>query len=134
VTPAVLFERLRALDLPAGDYAIFGSGTLAIRGLIDDPADLDVLCRGAAWKRVLTLGSLDTLPDGNPIVSLEGGLLTFGHTWAFGDSDIEEMIDNAETIDGLPFVRLNHVVAYKKARLNERDRVHLDLIEHTGLV
>ena len=129
-----LFDRLRALHLPPGDYAVFGSATLAIRGLIEDPADLDILCRGAVWQRMSDIGELKQLEDGSWIASLDNGLLTFGHTWAIGVVDIDEMIDTAEIIDGLPFVRLQHVVVYKRLRRTERDREHLALMEKAGLL
>lgn len=131
--PSDLFDSLRVLDLNEGEYAVFGSGTLAIRGLIDDPADLDVLCRGDAWEKVSGLGEMVELDDGNYIASLDGGLLTFGRTWAFGNSEIDEMIDTAEWIEGLPFVRIPHVVAYKQHRQSDRDIAHLELIRSAGL-
>ena len=129
-----LFDRLRALNLPSGDFAVFGSGTLAIRGLIDDPADLDILCRGVVWQRISEIGELQQLEDGTFIASLDNGLLTFGRTWAIGSVDIDEMIDTAEVIDGLPFVRLEHVVDYKRLRQTDRDREHLALMEEAGFL
>ncbi len=39
----VLFDRLRTLSLPEGSFAVFGSGPLAIRGLIDEIGDLDII-------------------------------------------------------------------------------------------
>jgi hypothetical protein len=69
VKPTEVFDKLRSLELDPGEYAVFGSGTLAIRGLIDDPADLDVLCRGSAWVKVSSLGEIVQLNDGNYIAS-----------------------------------------------------------------
>ena len=53
---SVLFDRLRDLALPSGDYAVFGSGPLAIRGIIEACGDLDVLCKPNVWDIVLELG------------------------------------------------------------------------------
>jgi hypothetical protein len=44
------FGTLRALDLPTTGYAVFGSGPLAVCGLIEEVHDLDVVARGAAWE------------------------------------------------------------------------------------
>ena len=44
---ARLLGKLRALKLPAGDYAIFGSGPLVVHGLIEGVRDLDVVARGS---------------------------------------------------------------------------------------
>jgi len=134
LTVTELFDQLAALDLAAGEYAVFGSGPLAIRGLIDDPTDLDVLCRDETWERVRRTGSVETLSDGSKIVSFQDGQLTFGNTWAYGSFDIDDLIQSAEIIDGLPFVLMKHVVTYKEIRGNDRDWIHLDLIAGAGLV
>ena len=42
------------------------------------------------------------------------------------------MIDTAEIIDGLPFVRLEHVIAYKQIAGRPKDLQHLALIEKAG--
>ena len=48
------------------------------------------------------------------------------HTeWAIGDFDVDELIDTAEVIDGIPFVRLEHVVAYKRIASRDKDVEHL---------
>lgn len=128
------FERLKALDLPAGHFAVFGSGPLLVRGIIDDANDVDVICRGAAWEKVQTLGPSEYLEKYDvTIVSLDDGRLTFGTSWAIGDFDIDELIDTAETIDGLPFVKLEHVVAYKRIADRGKDRTHIAaLLAHHG--
>lgn len=41
-----------------------------------------------------------------------------------GDFDIDALIDTAEMIDGLPFVRLPHVIEYKKIRNSAKDQLH----------
>lgn len=121
-----LFETVRGLGLPTGDYAIFGSGPLIVRGVIPMENDLDIICRGSAWDRVCELGSIRTLPQyGVEIVSLAGGQITFGTRWGIGNPDVELLIDTAELIDGLPFVRIEHVVQYKQIRASKKDRAHL---------
>lgn len=114
-----------------GDYAIFGSGPLIVRGIIEATNDLDVISRGRAWGRALSAGELVSLPDGARIVSCFGGALTVGTNWAYGDFDINELIDTAEVIDGLPFVKLEHVVRYKEIAARPKDLIHLQLLaEH----
>lgn len=77
---------------------------------------------------------METLSDGSKIVSFQDGQLTFGNTWAYGSFDIDDLIQSAEIIDGLPFVLMKHVVTYKEIRGNDRDWIHLDLIAGAGLV
>jgi hypothetical protein len=115
------------LDLPLGDYALFGSGPLLLRGWIDEVGDLDVLSRGPVWEQVVDLGVMTLLPDGNEIVEVGEGI-TIGHTWPYGEASIDEMIDSAEMIQNVPCVRLEHIVAYKRAFDRPKDRAHLAVI------
>ena len=120
-----LFEFVRGLALPAGDYAIFGSGPLIVRGIVAATNDLDIITRGPAWEAVRRLGETTAFDDGHPCVSLLGGRVTFGTTWKYGSFDLDRLIDSAETIDGLPFVRLEHVSEYKRAAGRPKDLAHL---------
>jgi hypothetical protein len=122
-----ILEELRSLRLPAGEFAVFGSGPLLVRGIIETVSDLDVLCRNAAWNVAQRLSSAETTEYGSRVVS--HGPISFGTTWGLGEFDVDELIDEAEMIDGLPFVRLQHVVAYKKVAGRAKDLAHLDLIE-----
>ena len=125
------FVLLRSLELPVGDYAVFGSGPLIIRGIIEATNDLDVITRGAAWERLCELGEAASFADGNPRIELFGGRLTFGTTWKYGTFDLDALIDTAEIIDGLPFVRLEHVIVYKQVANRPKDREHLHLLRAT---
>lgn len=125
-----LFDLLRELRLPRGDYVIFGSGPLAIRGVIATAADLDVVCRGAAWEAVCALAPPKSVPPWDvELVSLHDDRLTFGTTWAVGDVDVDDLIDTAEWIDDLPFARLERVIAYKRLLLRPKDLEHLAALE-----
>ncbi len=125
-----LFDRLRELNLPSPDYAIFGSGPLAIRGIVPLANDLDILCRENVWAIVSQLGTIKFLPAYNvTVATLSDGAITFGMEWGIGDFDVDELIDSAEIIDALPFVRLEYVVRYKKIRSSAKDILHLDAIK-----
>ena len=125
-----LFDQLRQLELPTGDYAVFGSAPLAVRGIIPTCNDLDILCRGAIWKTVCQAGTTEFLPNYNvTIASFYEGKVTFGTTWGIGKFDIDELIDTAEIIDSLPFVRIEHVISYKNIRSSAKDLLHLKALE-----
>ena len=122
-----LFQYVRDLPLPSGDYAIFGSGPMIIRGWISGANDLDIVCRGEAWDVACATGnvSYDERYDMS-LASHCNGRITFGTRWTIGSFDIDELIDNAEKIDGLPFVQLEHVIAYKEIRASAKDLLHLE--------
>jgi hypothetical protein len=124
---ASFFGKLRALELPTADYAIFGSGPLAVRGLIEEMHDLDVVARGSAWEQVKGLGEVRIAPEGDPVVWLEGGAIEVFGGWLGWDIDM--LIDNAEIIDGLPFARLEDVRAFKLSLGRLKDVAHARLIE-----
>lgn len=122
-------RELIELDLPLGDWALFGSGPLLLRGWIDEIGDLDVLSRGPAWDKAKDVGTITFLPeDGNEIVEI-GNRITVGHNWPYGLFRIDELIDTAEILDGIPCVRLEHIVAYKELFGRPKDRKHLSIIE-----
>lgn len=127
---ADLFDSLRSLNLPDGGYAVFGSGPLIVRGIIEATNDVDVVSRGAAWETACELGELVNLVQYDvDVVSFLDGAITIGTSWAYGDVDIDEVIDTAEIIDGLPFARLEHVVRYKKVAGRPKDLEHLRLLD-----
>ncbi len=131
---AGVFDLLRSLELPAGDYAVFGSGPLIVRGIVEAANDLDVLARGAAWKKAQGHGELVYLSEHDvEVVSCFDGVVTIGTEWAIGEFDVDELIDTAEIIDGLPFVPLEHVVLYKQVAGRPKDLLHLELLERAGL-
>ncbi len=128
-----LFDQLRQLNLPPRGYAVFGSGPLAIRGIIPLTHDLDVICREEVWKTVSQIGSVEYLPEYDvSVVTMADGALTFGTKWGIGNFDIDELIATAEIIDALPFVRVEHVIGYKNIRASEKDLLHLDALSNFG--
>ena len=123
------FVRLRDLNLPIGEYAVYGSGPLIVRGIVEFTNDLDVVCRSEAWATVAALGEVHTYLDtGNELVSLADGTLSFGTTWVLGDIDIDEVIDTAEVIDGIAFARIEYVERFKLAADRAKDREHLEAL------
>jgi hypothetical protein len=130
-----LFDVLRALELPASHFAIFGSGPLVIRHIIPASNDLDVICRDDAWRRVTSMGEIRYLEQYDlSVVSIMNGRITFGNEWGIGDFDVNLLIDTAETISGLPFVRLEHVIAYKRIANRPKDIRHIDAAKRLGFL
>jgi len=124
-----LFEALRSMQLPRGHYAVFGSGPLLVHGIIDSVNDLDVICRGPVWKHVQAIGVKIPTDDGVLIVSTHDGSLTFGVGWRYGDFDIDALIEEAEMLEGLPFVPLRHVATFKRLADRPKDREHLAALQ-----
>lgn len=127
-----LVQELLGLGLPTGDWALFGSGPLLMRGWIDEVGDLDIISRGHAWTHAQALGTDVVLEDGAMIYQIGEGI-TVGTSWAYGDLSIDQLIDSAEMIDGVPCVQLQYVLAYKLIADRPKDRSHISVIrERTG--
>ena len=123
-----LLRELLDLGFPAGDYALFGSGPLLVRGWIDEVGDLDVITRGAGWDHALRLGQRSRIEAlGIDIVTIGEGI-TVGATWGMGDFSVDTLIEEAELINGIPCVRLEQVIEYKRLVDRPKDRAHLATI------
>jgi hypothetical protein len=120
------------LDLDRRDFVIFGSGPLLAHGLRQSIRDLDVVARGTAWDRASQHG----LPargsiNGAPMALFWGGLIQFSGGWVSDDWNADDLIDRAESIQGLPFAQLTDVLAYKQMLLRPKDRPDITALLHT---
>lgn len=116
-------DELEKLNLPQGSYAIFGSGPLAVRG-IRDAKDLDIVVRKDVWDELA-----EKYPKNEKGNGLQIGDIEAFDSWSPWFEDPNMLIETAEIIDGLPFVKLEHVVSWKKAMGREKDLNDLQLIE-----
>lgn len=123
-----IFDQVRGLSLPAGSFAIFGSGPLVVRG-IRDSEDADVIVTEDVFKELAKDPLWDSIELRDHYTSLKKKGLEIYHTWAPGAWDVDELIKTAEMIDGMPFVRLDSVVEWKKLRGDDKDVIDLALIE-----
>jgi len=129
----LLLQSVAELRLPAGEFAIFGSGPLLVRGVVDAVNDIDIICRSAAWNHAKEFGKEIHLDYYDvDIISIDNGSITLGRSWAYGDFDVDELINSAELIAGLPFVRLEYVIAYKRIANRQKDIEHLHALEAKG--
>ena len=128
-----LFRFVRELQLPPGDFAIFGSGPLIARNIIPFTNDLDISCRDEAWELVQQTGQPQYLQDYDAhIVSMLDGTITFGTSWGIGHFDIDTLIDSADILEDLPFVSLQYVIEYKTIRGLPKDLLHIKAASAAG--
>ena len=125
-----LFQRVKDLNLPIGEYAIFGSGPMGIRNL-REMHDIDLIVSDRIFNEYLNkqgweikeiYGYRDWLKN----ESLE---IEMGRDWHEG-WDVEGMIREADIIDGLPFVKLDYLIRWKKFFGREKDLKDVELIEN----
>jgi hypothetical protein len=133
-----LIQELQTLSLPTEDFAIFGNAPMAANGLMDfsKVSDLDVIARGSAWEKAKSQSSippketdlkfgdfLGFFPNDNEFdIQIYTG-------WPHGNWNIDELIDNADVIDGLRFVKLENVLKWKKTRNRPKDAEQIIILE-----
>ncbi|MGW6456873.1 hypothetical protein ACWF94_13280 [Streptomyces sp. NPDC055078] len=116
-----LFSALAAIQLPRNDYVVCGSAALYVRGLRPRMGDLDILARGAAWEKALTLGDPEPTISGHGLrVVHPDAAIEIMDRWTPGWSS-DQLIDEADVIDGVPFMRLGDVLRWKIAAGRPKD-------------
>lgn len=124
-----LFRSVKALHLPEGKYVLFGSAPLCVRGM-RECKDIDILVLQEVWDEYSTKSDWRrfTTSLGDP--SLIKDNLEMMSSWKPGEWDVSKLIREAEIIDGLPFVGLRYVIAWKKLMGREKDLKDIALIEN----
>lgn len=119
-------DELQKLDLPPKKYALFGSAVLAVRNW-REANDLDIIVKKDLWNELATRypKNLSQQPT-----CLKLGHLEIFKEWLTLSDRIDEMIDSAEIIDNLPFVRLAYFIEWKKMMGRQKDTADLLLLEN----
>ena len=115
-------EELKCLKLPPGEYAITGSGPMAIRGL-REAHDIDVVVKKTLWLELLKRFS-----------PYDRQHIRIGNIEIWGDflnltERMEDVIDSAELLAGYPFVTLQDTLSWKKFFNREKDQKDIKMIE-----
>jgi len=118
-------DELDKLSLSQSEYALFGSAQLAVKG-IRPSKDLDIIVTSELWES-LTSKYLQYIKH-HPI-RLHLGNVEIFKDWVNLSDKIDEMIANAEIIDGIPFVRMEYVLEWKRFMGRPKDIADISLIE-----
>lgn len=125
-----LIKLLLTLNLPKDDFAIMAGGCMLAHGLKEFIHDLDVIARGEAWQKVIKLGIPVSPESGDgKVVYLFDGRLEIFNRWNPGDFNIDELIDTAEVISGIRFVKLEIVKEWLIIYNREKDKEKIKKIE-----
>jgi len=126
----LFLEQLKKLNLPKGKFAIFGSGSLGIRN-IRDTHDLDLIVDEDLFDEYKNMSGWEFKSfdrDDRHVEMIENSGIEFYKTWGPGDWDTHQLINSAEIIDNLPFVRLEEVKKWKEMSGREKDFKDVQLI------
>lgn len=120
-----LFGKLKSLNLPPDQFAVMGSGPLAVRGL-RDVHDIDLVVTPQLWEELVKKYPLD---EGwhSPKIKLAENIEAFTRTAA--DIPTEELVSRADILDGVRFVSLKDTIAAKRVQNREKDLMDIKLVE-----
>lgn len=128
-----VFDRIRALNFPMGKYIVVG-GVLEVHGI--RPAnDIDIVVPRKFFEELAEKPEYQlmdfTYPDDRKNW-LKGDGVDIMPGFSYNDlyrPVTEELIANADIIDGLPFIPLKELMKWKKAANREKDQRDVILIE-----
>lgn len=130
MTNKKLFQKAKDLNLPFGEHALFGSAPMGVRGL-RDCHDVDIIVTETLWndyKMKLNWSLVRTKNKDKCSDGLRNDSIELWKDW-WPEWDINKLIQEAEMIDGLPFVKLEEVLKWKKQIAREKDLRDVKIIE-----
>src|SRR3989338_7035700 len=112
-----IFERVKKLNFPIGEYAVFGSSLLDVWG-IRKSNDLDIIVTPELFEHLRQDDTWedDSGDDYELLTKGEADVTTVQEKPTHGtySPDRIKLIKNAAIINGVPFVRIEEVIACKK--------------------
>ena len=128
-----IFERVKKLNFPLGEYVVVG-GSMEAHGL-RAAKDIDVVATPALIQKLLAEGWKDAgcwNCPGCGRLYLERDDVDVLSDFSRGDkyrADTRQLIDAADVIQGIPFVKLEELAKWKRAAARPKDLVDVAAIE-----
>jgi len=124
-----IFERVKRLHLPVGEYVVIGAGILEALGL-RDTRDVDVIVKPRLFKKLRESKKYKEEMRWGKIF-LFGEDIDIGAKldWENYSTTIEEAINTAMIINGIPFLNIKETIKFKKAMGREKDTRDIKLIK-----
>lgn len=125
-----VINRLAALDLPSDQYLAISGTSLAAHG-IRATRDIDIVAKPKlfaklkqrdGWKEITKFDDEKFLKAGDVDVA-------FRLHWEGYPTTLEQGIDSADIIAGMPFMNLEEVIKFKQAMGRDKDRKDIQLIK-----
>lgn len=123
-----LFQRAKDLKLPIGKYALFGGAPICVRGL-RECRDIDIVVAEDLWNELKSKPEWKIKTTDKGDECLENGEIELWKNWRPENWDITKLIEEAEIINDLPFVKLERVLEWKKMNAREKDLKDVEIIE-----
>ncbi len=117
-------ERIAELDLPKDSYVVVGSGIL---GALDIRAsnDIDLVVTEEVYRYIKSLAWEQGFWSDKVVFKKD--VFDIGNDW-YGKS-AEDLLEQAQIVDGIPYLSLDNVYEWKKTNAREKDLRDLKLID-----
>jgi len=134
MTGQEIIEKVKALQLPQGEYIVFGSCPLAVAGL-REANDVDMLVSKKLLKELeqRCWQQITKASDDKPFTH---DVFEAHDAWDFDgySRTLEQLLATADIVDGIPFASLAEVRAWKEASGRPKDLKDIELIDtHTSI-
>ena len=134
-----LLAELRQLNLPEGEYVVFGSGPMEIHG-IRKAGDLDLLITGTLWDVLVAQGHQPKVDDWEfddadgihrqiHTEQIKIGNIEMYREWGYIKETPAEVIADADIYEGIRFGKLAYVLESKRNFNRPKDKIDVKLIE-----
>lgn len=126
-----IFERAKRLNLPLGQYALFGSLLLDVFG-IRRANDLDIVATPELYEKLKNEGWEERQANGfTMLVRDDANVTTVQDKPTDGQycPDRVQLVKDAVVIKGIPFIRVEEVIACKKDYNRPKDLVDIASLE-----
>ena len=131
-----VFEEVKKLNFPDGEFIILGSGILGALG-IREINDVDILTTNTLFDKLQKEGwNFNEIEiEGRMRERLLKGVVEVYKDYWFGENifttpeAVGKVIKNAHIIKGVPFLPLTVLLEYKKAMSRDKDKKDVMLIE-----
>ena len=125
-----IFEKVKNLNLPLGEYVVIGGGILEALG-IRKTNDLDIIVTPKLLKELGKTGKYkEEIKWGK--LFLIGDKIEIGSKldWENYSTKLDKAIKTAVVINGIPFLNIEETIKFKKALNREKDLKDLVLIKN----
>jgi len=124
-----IIAEVQKLDLPLGQYVVIGSGIMAQLGL-RGANDVDIAVTPDLYAKLRASGEWEEEERyGKIFLKKEAVEINPRLDWESYSTTAEEAIASATIIDGVPFMNLNELVAFKRALGRVKDLIDIVIIE-----
>ncbi|HMS50164.1 MAG TPA: hypothetical protein PKA02_01840 [Candidatus Saccharibacteria bacterium] len=130
MTGKAILRRVKELDLPKGEYIVFGSCPMALAE-IRESSDVDLLVSKELFSTLEKSGwkILNKGPGDKPLTS---DIFEAHYAWNFSSytPTLEGLLSTATIVEGIPFASLEEVRKWKQSSGRPKDLVDIKLIDN----